>query len=61
MYCNPAPWGKYYGYVPDELEAFVKGVADGTPPLVDGKAGLEAVRICAAMQESAGSGKVVEL
>ena len=61
MYCNPAPWGKYYGYVPDELEAFVKGVADGTPPLVDGKAGLEAVRIGLAMQESAEKGCVVNL
>ena len=61
MYCNPAPWGTYYGYVPDELDAFVRCVADGKPALVDGRAGLEAVRIAKAMHQSAETGQNVNL
>ena len=44
-----------------EIEHFLACVRTGAPPRSSGEAGLQAVRFCLAVKESAWSGKVVEL
>ncbi|MDR3691926.1 MAG: Gfo/Idh/MocA family oxidoreductase [Fimbriimonas sp.] len=44
-----------------ELSGFIRAVKDGTPPLVTGEDGIEALRISLAALESAKTGKVVYL
>ena len=50
----------YQGGFPEEIAHFVDCVANDKPPLADGVAGRESVRVCLAIKESIRTGRPVE-
>ena len=51
----------YQGGFPEEIAHFVDCVANDKPPLADGVAGRESVRVCLAIKESIRTGRPVEV